>query len=225
MLRQPAGTLERPRLPRKWRRRKWIVRLPLSVSGLIAAVWLFSTFTHTQFWMDGTGIFLNGGVITLQDQSIYGAPKGLHLRNHSFPEQLRVTCIPDRWMGRLLGVRPGLVSIKKFYEQCGLIMPSFERSRNPLVRECDLKALTGGSEVWTHVNAPLWIPFCISLFVWGSLKFILPVPQLYRCFMCRYDLRQNQSGTCPECGEPIPDDQIPFIQTEQMVDPANSRRE
>jgi len=29
----------------------------------------------------------------------------------------------------------------------------------------------------------------------------------FECSRCNYDLRQNQSGICPECGTPIPDEQ------------------
>lgn len=49
----------------------------------------------------------------------------------------------------------------------------------------------------------LWIPLVItflgSMYVWHCFR----LPPSNRCTNCEYDLTGNQSGRCPECGEPV----------------------
>lgn len=68
----------------------------------------------------------------------------------------------------------------------------------------DLPSLhsNGGS---TEFFCPLWIPLLILVMPLACIWYAhmrRPLPG--QCTRCRYDLRGNTSGRCPECGKPIP---------------------
>jgi len=56
-----------------------------------------------------------------------------------------------------------------------------------------------------YLYVPFWIPFLLvaipaALFGWLDRRRIPPG----HCQRCGYDLTGNTSGTCPECGAPVP---------------------
>lgn len=51
-----------------------------------------------------------------------------------------------------------------------------------------------------------WWTLSLPLFLTSILMRRRP-SKLTECRMCRYDLKLNISGVCPECGTPIPDEQ------------------
>lgn len=59
---------------------------------------------------------------------------------------------------------------------------------------------------------PCWLPFMISLvlFVMHAMIAITRFSWLI-CRKCRYELLYNVTGNCPECGTPIPPEQIEKI--------------
>ncbi len=63
----------------------------------------------------------------------------------------------------------------------------------------------------TQIVFPLWAPALLLAAVSLFLLLRMPVRKYYRrlgnrCLACGYNLTGNTSGTCPECGTPIPDD-------------------
>ncbi len=53
-----------------------------------------------------------------------------------------------------------------------------------------------------------WLVMALVLVIgrWGHRR-ISTMPYLGRCLSCDYDLRGNETGVCPECGEAIQPDQ------------------
>jgi hypothetical protein len=54
------------------------------------------------------------------------------------------------------------------------------------------------------IRVPLWMPIVLCLIV-PTLGRIVRRPKNGFCKQCRYDLTGNTSGTCPECGTPVPE--------------------
>jgi len=64
--------------------------------------------------------------------------------------------------------------------------------------------------MYRRLDIPLWLPLALSS---GGVAWFLRrqwlsnrAGRLGLCFTCRYDLRGNVSGRCPECGTRIPPD-------------------
>ena len=89
---------------------------------------------------------------------------------------------------------PGLIFESSHYVPLDRIWLMPEHRRFPPLPVVPAKAHT--------VMIPFWIPLAASL-----LGFILLRPKRrlpLGCRECDYDLTGNVSGTCPECGTPIP---------------------
>ncbi len=58
--------------------------------------------------------------------------------------------------------------------------------------------------VWSrqHVMFPLWIPLALFALPSAYLWYRDRRPPAGHCQACGYNLTGNESGTCPECGEP-----------------------
>jgi len=68
-----------------------------------------------------------------------------------------------------------------------------------------------GELVETLIRLPTWslaLSLCVSPLLWCSRRLRNRQRQrrllAYRCVACSYDLTANTSGTCPECGAPVP---------------------
>lgn len=69
--------------------------------------------------------------------------------------------------------------------------------------------LTYHTEMQTILRLPLWMPFFMLMIYPTSRAWRGPIRRLRRrrrnqCMKCGYNLTANISGTCPECGTPIP---------------------
>ena len=83
---------------------------------------------------------------------------------------------------------------------------------------CHCNGSSETSGFWCKTfSMPMWGPFiavaCVALVVWRhSIEcFLWPNASPHACGSCDYDLSGNQSGICPECGTPIPPEQMERI--------------
>lgn len=67
-----------------------------------------------------------------------------------------------------------------------------------------LSILVGSLVGWLILSAILLVAH------WVARK-LNTVPYLGNCLHCGYDLRSNESGCCPECGEAVPEDQQRYL--------------
>jgi len=61
----------------------------------------------------------------------------------------------------------------------------------------------GRHSQFTLVVIPLWLPFVLTALPVFALWYRTRPPLPGQCPKCRYDLTNNLSGRCPECGIPI----------------------
>jgi hypothetical protein len=64
------------------------------------------------------------------------------------------------------------------------------------------------------VGAVIGWGYCRSLIRKSPDEWISPQLNKQFCTSCMYDLTQNTSGLCPECGKPIAEQQQPFIEND-----------
>ncbi len=65
----------------------------------------------------------------------------------------------------------------------------------------------------------LWLAFFTGMLILSqAFERRQQIRHTTRCGGCRYDLTGNQSGTCPECGMPIPSEQ------RERIDASSERR-
>ncbi len=68
-----------------------------------------------------------------------------------------------------------------------------------------------GGAVHCHPILPLWLPITVFGLVAFALRRFAIIRDWPDCFCCGYRLHGNQSGICPECGTPIPPEQVEQI--------------
>jgi hypothetical protein len=60
--------------------------------------------------------------------------------------------------------------------------------------------ITGSLEA---IRIPLWLLYAISVAAAACVFAKLRAPSYHFCHSCSYNLTGNESGICPECGEPV----------------------
>lgn len=160
---------------------KWARRFAWAGTLSIATIWLTSLFIEGYFrWYDAKNgdhsLSLKDGQIELF--SVYGMCRG------------DGSCEREPWWEHLS------ISRVVTRESVGLILP--------VMKERFFGASPNQVPRFEKSIIPLWLPLVLfaapALVGWWRRCRHMP-PGL--CRRCRYDLRENASGRCPECGTPI----------------------
>lgn len=195
-------------LPTAWRRRRRKHRFLLLLNAIFVAIWGISIVSLSSFLIGGTRVDIGNGIVEYSNRSLRDVPT-----NVSIIEPHKVPDTPPTFYFRFNhnGIAM-LTSLQDVYA-LGFVMPSFERISQPVLCVPDLELVEVARLIWTDVTMPFWIPTGLAALMLLIAKLKFRLPEVYQCFGCQYDLRGNTSGTCPECGRPIPDDQIAYVKT------------
>lgn len=87
-----------------------------------------------------------------------------------------------------------------------------------------VRRATAGGRTATYLCLPLWIPFVVVGMPTGILWLRDRRPPKGHCRICGYDLTNNVSGTCSECGTPTEQDDEDPSQSASPSDAAEAER-
>jgi len=169
----------------------------------------------------------DGGATTIFSAGGLSSKRGIYIRRRCLIILLITAACAVVFIWLLAG------SWNEVYLRAGNARLSFQRGGVAVWWDVQSLPMTGYTvtPVGPYFQAPLWVEHTrggvrgLLVPYWSILLPILaacgwlmrprPKPAAFACLACGYDLRGNQSGTCPECGAVIPDERLVPTDAEQ----------